>query len=225
MKYTYLLLGLLATACRKQPDEVPTPLNPVARFSAPAAVNANAPLQVTNQSANATGYLWTWGDGTTSTTEAPAHLFDWYGKVRVRLAVTSPVGTDTTSQIVQVNAGGPPASVMSSAVGRYGGRLYLMTYATNGSYTTRVRDTTLQITAVDDRRVRMMNNDFDYLIGSLRAPRTWLGHAPQRGNILFTNFRHTLQLEVPGDSVYLSLYSGGVATASAIWKFYGKKQP
>ena len=224
MKYAILALGLVAIACQKETVDTPALVKPVARFSAPASVNSNIPFQVVNQSTNASTFLWTWGDGTTSTDQAPAHLFDWFGTVRVRLQVTSSGGSDTTSQLVRINPAGPPASVMASAVGRYQGKLHRMIY-TGNTYTTTVRDTTLQLTAVNARTVRMLNNEFDYMIGSYRNARPWLGHAPQRNNVMFTSLRHYLQLENPGDSVHFYLYSGGVAQAVATWKFYGKKQP
>jgi hypothetical protein len=224
-RYSLLLLALLAGACKKDTTAAkPAAAKPVARFSVPASVGANIPLQVTNQSTDATDYVWTWGDGTTSTGATPSHAFDAYGKVRIRLAASSAEGTDTTSQVVQITAGGAPASVMSSAVGNYRGRLYRMIYSGN-NFTTLVRDTTLPLTAVSASRLRLLNCDFDYQLGSATNSITWMGHAPQRKNVLFTNFRNVLQLEAPGDSVYCYLYSGGVVQASAIWKFYGKKQP
>lgn len=226
-RYCLLLLPLLIGACKKDTtDAKPAAAKPVARFSAPASVGANVPLQVTNQSSDATSYVWTWGDGTTSTGATPTHEFDAYGKVRIRLAASSAAGTDTTSQVVQIIAGGAPASVLASAVGSYRGRLYRNKYATDGSFTTTVRDTTMPLTTViNTSRVRLFNSEFDYLVGSYTASRTWEGHAPQRKNVMFTNFRNILQLEAPGDSVYCYLYSGGVIRADAIWKFYGKKQP
>ena len=226
-RYCLLLLPLLFGACKKDTtDAKPAAAKPVARFSAPASVAANVPLQVTNQSTDAVSYLWTWGDGTTSTDVAPAHSYDTFGKVRIRLAVSSPVGTDTTSQVVQITAGGAPASILASAVGNYRGRLYRSNYAADGSFTTTVRDTTMPLTTVvNTSRVRLFNSEFDYLLGSYTASPTWQGHAPQRKNVMFTNFRNVLQLEAPGDSVYCYVYSGGVIRADAIWKFYGKKQP
>ncbi|MDB5271145.1 MAG: hypothetical protein JWP58_4185 [Hymenobacter sp.] len=221
IKYSLLLLALLAGACKKDT----TAAKPVAHFSAPASVGANVPLQVTNQSTDATDFLWTWGDGTTSTGATPSHAFDTYGNIRVRLAASSAEGTDTTSQVVQVTAGGAPASVLSSAVGNYRGRLYRNKYSADGSFTTTVRDTTMPLTTViNTSRVRLFNSEFDYLVGSYTTPRTWQGHAPQRKNVMFTNFRNVLQLEAPGDSIYCYIYSGGVVRADAIWTFYGKKQ-
>lgn len=201
------------------------PAKPVARFSAPTSIGSNIPLQVINQSTAATAFLWTWGDGTTSTAEAPAHLYDWFGKVRIRLAVTSAGGTDTTSQMVQVNPGGPPAAVLSTLMGRYGGRLYTTLYAGSSSTTT-YRDTVLALTSSNPSQVRIYNTDFGYQVGSYTRPLEWYGHAPKaRRNVLFTSFRNLVQLETPGDSIYLYTYFGGVVQASAIRKFYGKRLP
>lgn len=230
INYSLLLLALLAGACKKEATSAnpaaakPAAAKPVALFSAPASAESNIPLQVINQSTDAVGYLWTWGDGTTSTDMAPpAHAYDTFGKVRIRLAVSSPAGTDTTSQVVQIAPGGAPASVLTSAVGTYRGRLYSTNYG--ASTTTRVRDTTMQLTKVSTRTVHIFNTDFNYMVGTYISSSQWLGHAPQRRNVMFTYSRNVLQLESAGDSVYFYVYSGGVVQAADSWKFYGKKQP
>ncbi|GAB3867848.1 hypothetical protein GCM10028824_11160 [Hymenobacter segetis] len=221
INYSLLLLALLAGSCKKDT----TAAKPVARFSAPASIGANVSLQVTNQSTDATDFLWTWGDGTTSTGATPSHAFDTYSKkVRIRLAASSAEGTDTTSQVVEITAGGAPASVMSSAVGNYRGRLYRMNYSGN-NFTTVVRDTTMPLTVVSPSRLHLFNGDFDYQLGSYTSPRAWMGHAPERKNASFFSLRNALQLETSGDSIYCYVYSGGVVQAGTIWKFYGKKQP
>ncbi|MFD2717646.1 PKD domain-containing protein [Hymenobacter monticola] len=233
MKYAPLLLLVLGTACQKKTEDSPAPTPPparstppAARFSVPASIESNVSFQVTNQSTDATSFLWTWGDGTTSTGTSPSHSFDWSGKLRIRLAASSATATDTTSQIIQVNPGAAPVSVLSAAPGRYRGRLYRTVYTSSSSSgTTTYRDTTMALTVPSPRQVHIFNNNFSYIVGSFVSPQPWAGHAPQRRNAMFSSLRNFVQLEPSGDSIYVYLYSGGVVRADAIWKFYGGKQP
>lgn len=55
-------------------------------------------------SANATSYMWDFGDGTTSTMENPSHTYAANGMVTVTLIATGPCGSDTTTQSVDVTA-------------------------------------------------------------------------------------------------------------------------
>lgn len=228
IKYSFLLLPLLVGACKKDTASAkPAAAKPVARFSAPASVSSNTPLQVANESSDATDFLWTWGDGTTSTDANPMHEYDWYGKVRIKLQATSAGGTDTTSKILQIGPGtNAPAGRISAIVGRYSGRLYYRADVYNGPAVTWRRDTIVQLTAVNSNTVHLLYSNLEYVIGSSRTPSAqWAGHLPQRPNIAFSAFsREYLQCETNGDSVYYNHYFGGVAYGTT-YKFYGKKMP
>ena len=81
-------------------------LPPQASFSA-GALSGLAPFTVTfkNSSQNAVSYLWSFGDGTPSSSEAsPQHTFTSPGRFAVILTATGPGGSATKSSIVTVAA-------------------------------------------------------------------------------------------------------------------------
>jgi PKD repeat protein len=60
-------------------------------------------INFTNQSVNATSYLWKFGDGSTSTSEDAAHSWTSGGSYDVQLIATGPGGNDTISKEVTIN--------------------------------------------------------------------------------------------------------------------------
>ena len=48
---------------------------------------AGTPINFSNQSTGATSYLWDFGDGNTSTTEHPSHVYEATGTYTVKLTV------------------------------------------------------------------------------------------------------------------------------------------
>lgn len=85
-----------------------TPLQPVADFTA-VPVSGGAPLTVTftNNSSYATGFLWSFGDGVTSTLVNPAHTYTETGSYTVTLTAVNAYGSDarTRSQYITVTTG------------------------------------------------------------------------------------------------------------------------
>ncbi|PHI20753.1 hypothetical protein CEQ90_06800 [Lewinellaceae bacterium SD302] len=85
------------------------PIYPVI-IQPPVIAEANVPLQVCvnsnftipNQSCNADSYLWTFGDGSTSTDEIPAHVYSNTGNFTVTLEATGSCGTDVFTANVEV---------------------------------------------------------------------------------------------------------------------------
>jgi PKD repeat protein len=71
-----------------------------------------ATLTVQNNSANATGYLWAFGDGQTSTAFTPTHTYVQDGVYTVTLTTTNSCGTQTASQTVTVIT--PPSANFSA---------------------------------------------------------------------------------------------------------------
>jgi PKD repeat protein len=73
---------------------------PVAAFS-PVPANGCEPLTVnfTNQSQNATGYLWEFGDGNTSTNANPVHVFQQAGTWFTRLTAFDGFGCASTDTV------------------------------------------------------------------------------------------------------------------------------
>jgi PKD repeat protein len=89
-----LLASLLLTGCPTETEP------PKAEFSA-SPTSGPAPLTVTFADASSlgsgsiTGYVWDFGDGTTSTDRNPSHTYEDYGAYTVTLTVTTSVGSDT----------------------------------------------------------------------------------------------------------------------------------
>ena len=89
----------------------PSTSPPVAAFGANVTSGA-APLTVnfTNSSTGSfTTCAWSFGDGTTSTTPNPSHVYAAAGTYSVSLTVTGPGGTNTQTRSNYVTVTGPPA--------------------------------------------------------------------------------------------------------------------
>lgn len=110
MKYSLVSISaaLLLAACQRHSEDQPAP-KPTAKFTVPATVTVNKSLRAQNTSANASTYLWAWGDGSPADS-ASSHTFSQTGTYRVRLQATGPGGTDTTSKAVQVVYARPVAA-------------------------------------------------------------------------------------------------------------------
>jgi PKD repeat protein len=76
--------------------------DPVAQFEY-SIDTANIEVTFTNNSENATEYQWEFGDGNTSTEEAPTHTYAEYGSYDVTLTVTNEDGaTDNETSTISV---------------------------------------------------------------------------------------------------------------------------
>lgn len=77
--------------------------SPVAGFTV-AGGNCTAPCEVTftNKSENATSYLWTFGDGTSSTQSNPVKTYTTAGKYKVELTASNAQGTHVKSDTVKI---------------------------------------------------------------------------------------------------------------------------
>lgn len=92
--YTVTLIMKDTTACNS-PDTARKTFtvnssNVHAAFSVKDSLCSNAPIVFTNNSTNATGNSWDFGDGGTSTAPAPTHTYTTPGTYTVRLRVTNP---------------------------------------------------------------------------------------------------------------------------------------
>src|ERR1700752_1694734 len=94
---TFLLVffGALAlsSSCNKGDN---TSNKPAAKFSI-SGYELPTPCTISfiNTSANATSYLWDFGDGNTSTQFNPAHVYNFNGSFLMKLKVTGPGGIDS----------------------------------------------------------------------------------------------------------------------------------
>jgi PKD repeat protein len=93
-------------------------LPPAAAFTQ-NATEGNAPLtvQFTDTTANTpTAWLWTFGDGETSTQQNPQHTYAEPGTYTVTLTATNAYGEDTETKTDLITALGPPAAAFTTDV-------------------------------------------------------------------------------------------------------------
>lgn len=96
--FILLALGLtLLNACKKDED----PIKPSSAFSASkTTVVVDEEITFTNTSSDATAFVWSFGDGTTSTESAPKKSYQTSAVFTVTLSATGPGGTTvSTAQI------------------------------------------------------------------------------------------------------------------------------
>jgi len=67
-----------------------------------SGVNAPVTVYFSNTSTNATGWVWDFGDGATSTVQNPEHSYSTAGDYTVKLIVSGGVNTDSTLQILHL---------------------------------------------------------------------------------------------------------------------------
>lgn len=105
-KWAFVFFGLFVFlgSCSKgdnTPAPAPTPA-PVANFSYSGAGLAPSTVSFTNQSTNATSYSWDFGDGGTSTSANPSHIFLQGGVYTVRLTATGSGGSNSVSKTINI---------------------------------------------------------------------------------------------------------------------------
>lgn len=84
-------------------------IKPVATFT--FTITDNGAVNFTNASTNATSYIWTFGDGTTSTELSPSHTYSTFGTFTVQLTIVGSGGTASSTQSVVIIASGTYATI------------------------------------------------------------------------------------------------------------------
>jgi PKD repeat protein len=122
---TAALVFMVPAGCAPKGDSVTNPrTGPTANFTA-TPVSGPRPLDVvftdqsTPGSSGISSYLWSFGDGTTSTLPSPGHLYAVSGTYTVSLTVTTADGTNTNTKndliVVSSGTGTVPANAAFSA--------------------------------------------------------------------------------------------------------------
>jgi PGF-pre-PGF domain-containing protein len=108
---------------------------PVAGFDADISNGLN--VQFVDTSQNGNGYNWSFGDGTNSTEYSPAHTYAKAGNYTVHLIASNEYGTNTTSQIINVqesnSSGGSDNSGSDNSGSSGGGESYGSATVESGS--------------------------------------------------------------------------------------------
>ena len=102
-------LTLLFASCKKSETVSP----PVASFTVSAQALLNEPIQFTSTSTGAVNFLWSFGDGDTSTLSAPIHTYTVYGMFTVTLTATNTGGASTATKTIKVLQPNPVANFSS----------------------------------------------------------------------------------------------------------------
>ena len=111
---------------------------PTAAFAANSTVSCSAPLavQFVNSSNGATTYSWNFGDGTTSTTTAPAHTYTAPGVYAVQLVATGTCAANSKDSVLKTNfitVNGSPTITSNTVV--CGPQPYILTANSIGAVT------------------------------------------------------------------------------------------
>jgi PKD repeat protein len=101
----FTVIGLTAVIFSACKDEASKPL-PDASFSFSASGDGRT-IQFTNESTDATTYLWAFGDGGTSTDENPLHTYPDYGTFNVSLKATGDGGENEFTYPLVVTKASP----------------------------------------------------------------------------------------------------------------------
>lgn len=97
------LLALVVVVIQSCGDDDESKPKPSASFTASATtVDAGEEITFTNTSTKATSYVWSFGDGTTSTAESPSKTYANAGSFEVTLIASNSEGSDQASQTITV---------------------------------------------------------------------------------------------------------------------------
>lgn len=85
---------------------ITAPSAPTSVFTAPSMVNVGANVSFTNNSTNATNYIWNFGDGNMSSSQIPTYAYNIPGTYTITLdaIIASCNDTISSTQIIQVEA-------------------------------------------------------------------------------------------------------------------------
>lgn len=86
------------------------PIAPTAIFSYTPTTTCSTSVVFSNSTFNSVNYLWDFGDGNTSNTHAPTHVYSSTGNYTVTLIATNAFGSDTARQVISVQNPYVPAT-------------------------------------------------------------------------------------------------------------------
>ncbi len=92
---------------------------PVVNFTSNSINSCGGNISFTDLSGSSTSWLWSFGDGTTSTQQNPTHLYTNNGNYDVKLKISNCVGTDSLLKLnyLTVTINTPPSVQSATAIG------------------------------------------------------------------------------------------------------------
>ncbi len=102
----WFALTLLVVAVTNCTEKTPEP-TPIADFSYTSVYNS---VGFDNESLYATSYLWSFGDGSTSTEEYPVHTYSSSGSYIVKLVAKGAGGSDQVSKTITIQSATVPGT-------------------------------------------------------------------------------------------------------------------
>lgn len=117
-----LIAAVILCMCSKEPPE------PLAAFTmSKTSALIGESVQFTNQSKDATSYLWNFGDGSSSSEVSVSHTFQTAGNFTVSLTAKSDIGVNSTSKNITISHPQPVANFSMSKTSAYTGELISFT--------------------------------------------------------------------------------------------------
>lgn len=177
---------LIISGCQDAGNEGREPIQPpTAKFSA-NNTNCKAPCQVdfNNLVGNADDYLWTFGDGDTSSKANPSHIFEEEGLYSVSLKVSNVSGATTIVKQIKIDSGYRKAGIESITFSDY------PETDTNSTPWDPNSPPDLYVEFLQDSGNLLISNTqvFPNSIDTLNMPRTWKFGPPL---VMLTNFDST----------------------------------
>ena len=220
----------------KQPGPslpTPAPVAVTADFTVQASAEVGAVVSLQNNSQNATGYKWDFGDGSSVVEESqPQHTYATKGNYTIKLTAYNTSSTVSVTKSLEVAVISWP-NLMAKVVGRYRGRLYME----GSALPLTVRDTLINVSSVSGADgviaipVPLPDPVSNYFYAGVVAGAQgdqW-GHLPQRpvhsfsgpGSLYERSFAH---FEQQGDSLYLHHHNYSRGGGEININFYGRKE-
>lgn len=119
--FWFTALAIAFSSCQDADDEVREPADPPSPDFSSSNTNCRAPCEVdfTSLVNNAESFLWTFGDGDTSSKPNPAHIYERRGTYSVSLKVSNESGTEVIVKEVTIDSGYNTAAIQSITINDY----------------------------------------------------------------------------------------------------------
>lgn len=171
-----LILGMMTAGCQDTERERQAPVEPPNPDFKSANTNCRAPCEVkfTSLVDNAESYSWAFGDGDTSTSANPAHVYERRGNYSVSLKVSNESGTEVIVKRISIDSGFNVAAIQEVTINNF------PTTDTNKTGWDPNSPPDLYVELQQDPDSLIVSNTTVYpnVVDSLDLPRTWSFSSP-----------------------------------------------